>query len=197
MADSFKFWESYYGALKIVPTAEQRSRLIMALCACVFDGVEPDLSDDQMLDALYQIMYQQATTSKEIAERARSNGKRGGRPANYKKKTSGLTQTKTHAKTSGLTQTKTQTKTQTEKRSVAYSSVASPHKGGTQASGASLSAPEKGASARAENTETTNTDDGYQMAPGEFAEMMAEVEASVDAWEAAGRPEDFPVGGEA
>ena len=169
----------------------------MALCACVFDGVEPDLSDDQMLDALYQIMYQQATTSKEIAERARSNGKRGGRPANYKKKTSGLTQTKTHAKTSGLTQTKTQTKTQTEKRSVAYSSVASPHKGGTQASGASLSAPEKGASARAENTETTNTDDGYQMAPGEFAEMMAEVEASVDAWEAAGRPEDFPVGGEA
>ena len=185
MADSFKFWESYYGALKIVPTAEQRSRLIMALCACVFDGVEPDLSDDQMLDALYQIMYQQATTSKEIAERARSNGKRGGRPANYKKKTS------------GLTQTKTQTKTQTEKRSVAYSSVASPHKGGTQASGASLSAPEKGASARAENTETTNTDDGYQMAPGEFAEMMAEVEASVDAWEAAGRPEDFPVGGEA
>ena len=116
MADSFKFWSTYYEALKIVPSGEDRARLIMSLCGYVFEGVEPDFSDAPMLGALFEIMHEQALISKDIAAAARENGKRGGRPAGTKKKPRG--------KTPRLTDPKTEVETDPQKRSVACNSVA-------------------------------------------------------------------------
>lgn len=75
--DSFKFWDSYYEALKMAPTPEDGYRLIMALCAQVFDGEEPDFSDNQILGMAYQIMAGQAIQSRDISRRARENGAKG------------------------------------------------------------------------------------------------------------------------
>ena len=120
MADSFKFWSTYYEALKIVPSGEDRARLIMSLCGYVFEGVEPDFSDAPMLGALFEIMHEQALISKDIAAAARENGKRGGRPAGTKKKPRGKTPRLTDPKTDP----KTAVETDPQKRSVACSSEA-------------------------------------------------------------------------
>lgn len=74
--DSFKFWDSYYDALKMAPTPEDGYRLIMAICAQVFDGEEPDFSDNPILGMAYQIMAGQAIQSRDIARRGRENGKK-------------------------------------------------------------------------------------------------------------------------
>lgn len=120
MADSFKFWDTYYEALKLVPSGDDRARLVMSLCAFVFEGVEPDFSDAPMLGALFEIMHEQALTSKDIAAAARENGKRGGRPAGTKKKPRGKTPRLTNPKTDH----KTAVETDPQKRSVACHSVA-------------------------------------------------------------------------
>lgn len=78
--DSFKFWDSYYEALKTLETKDQRSDFIMALCEYVFDGVDPTF-DDKMVEFGFMLVRKQAELSKEIASTARENGKRGGRPA--------------------------------------------------------------------------------------------------------------------
>ncbi|WP_143786152.1 DUF6291 domain-containing protein [Olsenella sp. An293] len=78
--DSFKFWDSYYDALKTLETSNQRSDFIMALCQYVFDGVDPEFSD-KMVEFGFMLIRKQAELSKEIANTARENGKRGGRPA--------------------------------------------------------------------------------------------------------------------
>ena len=78
--DSFKFWDSYYDALKTLETSDQRSDFIMALCQYVFEGVEPEFSD-KMVEFGFMLIRKQAELSKEIANTARENGKRGGRPA--------------------------------------------------------------------------------------------------------------------
>lgn len=78
--DSFKFWDAYYDALKTLETSDQRSEFIMALCQYVFDGVEPEFSD-KMVEFGFMLIRKQAELSKEIANTARENGKRGGRPA--------------------------------------------------------------------------------------------------------------------
>lgn len=75
--DSFRFWDSYYEALKMAPTPEDGYRLIMALCAQVFDGEEPDFSDSPILGMAYQIMAGQAIQSRDISRRARENGAKG------------------------------------------------------------------------------------------------------------------------
>lgn len=74
--DSFKFWDSYYEALKMAPTPEDGYRLIMSLCEQVFDGVEPDFSDSPILGMAYKIMAGQAVQSRDIARRGRENGKK-------------------------------------------------------------------------------------------------------------------------
>lgn len=78
--DSFKFWDSYYDALKTLETKEQRSDFIMALCQYVFDGVDPEF-EDKMVEFGFMLVRKQAELSKEIANTARENGKRGGRPS--------------------------------------------------------------------------------------------------------------------
>lgn len=74
--DSFKFWDSYYDALKMAPTPEDGYRLIMALCAQVFDDEEPDFSDNPILGMAFQIMAGQAIQSRDIARRGRENGQK-------------------------------------------------------------------------------------------------------------------------
>ena len=74
--DCFKFWDSYYEALKMVPTPEQGYRLVMALCAHVFEGSEPDFSDDPLLGMVYTIMDGQAVQSRDLSRAGRENGRK-------------------------------------------------------------------------------------------------------------------------
>ena len=43
-SQSFKFWDAYYDTLKLMETPEERDEFVMALCAFVFDGTEPEFS---------------------------------------------------------------------------------------------------------------------------------------------------------
>ena len=72
--DSFKFWDSYYDALKMAPTPEDGYRLVMSLCGYVFDGIEPDFSDNPLLGMAYMVMSEQAVQSRDISRAARENG---------------------------------------------------------------------------------------------------------------------------
>lgn len=74
--DCFKFWDSYYEALKMVPTPEQGYRLVMALCAHVFEDAEPDFSDDPLLGMVYTIMDGQAIQSRDLSRAGRENGRK-------------------------------------------------------------------------------------------------------------------------
>lgn len=98
--DSFKFWDAYYDALKFLKTDRQRSEFIMGLCAFVFDGEEPTFSDD-VAEFGFRLVRTQAEMSKEIARRARENGKKSsGRP---RKKPTAKPRQKPTAKPVGLT----------------------------------------------------------------------------------------------
>lgn len=76
-ADSFKFWSSYYDALKFLKTDEQRSEFIMGLCAFVFDGVDPTFSDETT-EFGFRLVCKSAEESMLIARHARESGRRGG-----------------------------------------------------------------------------------------------------------------------
>lgn len=76
--DSFKFWDSYYDALRMLGDDERRGRFVMALCSYVFDGEEPDFGDDEVMAFGFQLVATQARQSMEIARAAREGGKRGG-----------------------------------------------------------------------------------------------------------------------
>lgn len=76
--DSFKFWDSYYDALRMLGEDERRGRFVMALCSYVFDGEEPDFGTDEVMAFGFQLVATQARQSMEIARAAREGGKRGG-----------------------------------------------------------------------------------------------------------------------
>ena len=78
-ADSFRFWESYYKALRILPTNAQRGEFVTALCEFVFDGVEEPTITDVTVDAVFAAVADQARQSMQITRQAREWGKRGGR----------------------------------------------------------------------------------------------------------------------
>lgn len=80
--ESFKFWDSYAEALDLL-TDEQAGRLVKALGRCVFDGEEPEL-EDVTTRAVFAVIRKQAEQSKELANVARENGMRGGRPKSDK-----------------------------------------------------------------------------------------------------------------
>lgn len=75
-SDCFKFWDSYYDALRRVDDATA-GRLVKALCADVFCDEEPDFSDDPMLGMVYDVMRGQAVQSRDISRQARENGAKG------------------------------------------------------------------------------------------------------------------------
>lgn len=76
--DSFKFWDSYYDALKFLKTDEQRGQFVMALCQYVFDGDEP-VFDDDAVEFGFLLVRESARQSLEIAARARDAGRKGGK----------------------------------------------------------------------------------------------------------------------
>lgn len=86
MADEktgFKFWRSYYEALKVMPDDASRGRFVMALTAYVFDDVEPTFSTD-MERFGFSLIADQCMESKRLYELSSSSGKRGGRPRKQK-----------------------------------------------------------------------------------------------------------------
>lgn len=76
--DGFKFWASYYDALRALDTDKQRSDFMLALCAYVFDGVEPEF-DDPVVRFGYTLVAEQARQSMEISRAAQEKGSRGGK----------------------------------------------------------------------------------------------------------------------
>ena len=72
----FSFWESYYFALKKLKSDADKGRFVCGICQRVFDGTEPDFSDDPVLDALYTIISDQVEESVTLFERASEGGKK-------------------------------------------------------------------------------------------------------------------------
>ena len=77
--DSFKFWDSYYDALRMLGDDERRGRFVMALCSYVFDGTEPDFGGDDVMAFGFQLVATQAKQSMEIARAAREGGIKSGK----------------------------------------------------------------------------------------------------------------------
>ena len=105
-SDGFKFWHSYFEALKCMSDDAARGRFVMAICAYVFDGVEPEFSNE-MERFGFTLVADQAAESKRLYDVAKTKGSKGGRPRksefSTKKKTTGLST----AKTTGLSTAKT------------------------------------------------------------------------------------------
>lgn len=110
--DSFKFWRSYYDALKFLSTDRQRSEFVMGLCAYVFDGIEPIFSDE-VTEFGFRLVRKSAEESMLISRRARESGSKGGRP------------TKKKGAKRGAKSTPESSAESVEKRSVACGSYAS------------------------------------------------------------------------
>ena len=112
--DSFKFWDSYYDALRMLGDDERRGRFVMALCSYVFDGEEPDFGADEVMAFGFQLVATQARQSMEIARAAREGGKRGGIKSGESRKRRG-------ASSGGSTPPRSEKKREEAKRSEASS----------------------------------------------------------------------------
>lgn len=91
--DSFKFWDSYYDALRMLGDDERRGRFVMALCSYVFDGEEPDFGADEVMAFGFQLVATQAMESKELAARKREGGIKSGIARRAKSKTKSVRNT--------------------------------------------------------------------------------------------------------
>lgn len=90
-SESFKFWDSYYEALQVLPDNDARGELVMGLCRYVFDGDMPEFERPELAFG-FMVMRRQAEESRKIAATARENGRKSkGRPKSDAKKTSGIT----------------------------------------------------------------------------------------------------------
>lgn len=81
----FSFWESYYSALKKIKSDADKGRFVCGICQRVFDGTEPDFSDDPVLDALYTIISDQVEESVTLFERASEGGRKSAQKRRSKK----------------------------------------------------------------------------------------------------------------
>lgn len=84
-SDGFKFWHSYYDALKVMPDDAARGRFVMALAAYVFDGAEPTFSSD-MERFGFSLIADQAAESKRLYDVARAKGVKSGESRRKKSK---------------------------------------------------------------------------------------------------------------
>lgn len=100
-SERFYFWRGYYDAMRKIPTDEQRGRFIMAMCAYAFDGVEPDLSDDLILDIGWSLVADGSRESVRKGVEQSQRGTLGGRPTKGRK-TTAKTPAKSGAKTTAL-----------------------------------------------------------------------------------------------
>ena len=93
--DGFKFWASYYDALKVLPSDEARGRFVRLLCAYVFDGVEPKFSSD-MERFGFTLVADQAAESKRLYDVARAKGAKSGESRRKKSKKQEFSTSKTN-----------------------------------------------------------------------------------------------------
>ena len=114
-SERFYFWRGYYDALRKLPTDEQRGRLVMAVYAYAFDGTEPNLSDDPMLDMAWSLVADGTRESVRKGIEQSQRGSQGGRPPT-RKKTTAKSGAKTTAKSSALSGVKSGAESE-EKRS--------------------------------------------------------------------------------
>lgn len=110
-SERFYFWRGYYDALRKIPSDEQRGRFIMAVCAYAFDGKEPDLSDDPMLDIGWSLVADGSRESVRKGVEQSQRGALGGRPQNKQK--SGA---KSTAKSTALSTAKSGAKSEKKRR---------------------------------------------------------------------------------
>lgn len=75
--DGFKFWASYYDALKVLPSDEARGRFVRLLCAYVFDGTEPTFTNEIERFG-FELIAAQALESKRLYAEAREKGIKSG-----------------------------------------------------------------------------------------------------------------------
>lgn len=104
-SERFYFWRGYYDAMRKLPTDEQRGRLVLAICAYAFDGIEPDLSDDVMLDMAWSLVADGTRESVRKGVEQSKRGSQGGRPPARPKsraKSTALSGGKSTAKTTAL-----------------------------------------------------------------------------------------------
>ena len=118
-SERFYFWRGYYDALKKLPTDEQRGRLVLAICAYAFDGIEPDLDDDPMLDMAWSLVADGTRESVRKGIEQSQRGQMGGRPTNVRKTTvkSGAKTTAKSGAKSSVKSTAESTAESEEKRS--------------------------------------------------------------------------------
>jgi hypothetical protein len=74
----FRYWSGYHEAMRDL-TDEQAGALVKALGALAFEGAEPEFSDPT-LRVVFKVMREQVETSRDISDRAREAGAKGGRP---------------------------------------------------------------------------------------------------------------------
>lgn len=83
-SERFYFWRGYYDAMRKLKTDEQRGRLVLSICAYAFDGIEPNLSDDPMLDLAWSLVADGTRESVRKGIEQSQRGRMGGRPTNKK-----------------------------------------------------------------------------------------------------------------
>ena len=142
-SERFYFWRGYYDALRKIPTDEQRGRFTMAVCAYAFDGIEPDLSDDPILDIGWSLVADGSRESVRKGVEQSQRGTLGGRPQKGQKTTA-----KSGAKTTAKSGAKT-----------------------TAKSGA-LSGAKSGAKSTAESEEKRKEENGRELSPSYDGERV-------------------------
>ena len=70
---AFSFYRSYYEASKDLPTKEDQADFLMAICAYIFDGVEPDLQG--VASAMFKLAKPNLDTSIKRASVGQTGGK--------------------------------------------------------------------------------------------------------------------------
>lgn len=127
-SERFYFWRGYYDALRKLPSDAQRGRLVLAICAFAFDGIEPDLDDDLMLSLAWSLVADGTRESVRKGIEQSARGQMGGRPSGTKK--SGV---KTTAKSTAKSGVKSTAESE-RKRREEKGREPSPHKGGGEGS---------------------------------------------------------------
>lgn len=101
-SNGFKFWHSYYSAICLMGDAQAGS-FMKKLCAYVFDGVEPEFSDE-MERFGFTLIADQAVESKRLYDVAREKGKTAGkRSGESRRKNAKRSEFSTSKRTTGST----------------------------------------------------------------------------------------------
>lgn len=67
----FTFRESYYNAVKLFPSDEERGRFLLGLCEFAFEGTEPDFSGSVELEVAFECIREHV--EQQMAESLRNS----------------------------------------------------------------------------------------------------------------------------